>query len=320
MSVTVVALIPAAGFGTRFHDAGPKALVRLAGKPFLVHALERLAASGASTGPSWPSRRGTRPPSPTPSPGSPRCRWRRRRAARRAATRSSPPGGPRRAGDDDLLCVHDAARPLVDPADVAAVVAAAAEYGAALAGSPVTDTIKRVRDGVVVETVPRHDLFAAATPQVMRAGLFREAVEAGLSKPPTTSSSSRGAASPVRTVVTSRWNVKITFPEDLARAEAWLAAAGRPMSLRIGQGLDAHPLVAGAPLRPRRGRDPLRRGPGGALRRRRRPPRARRRAPRDGRGGGPRERLRDDRPGVEGRPVVASRHRGAREGGAARRS
>ena len=39
------ALVPAAGFGTRFHEGGPKALVLLAGKPLLVHALERLAAS-----------------------------------------------------------------------------------------------------------------------------------------------------------------------------------------------------------------------------------------------------------------------------------
>ena len=42
--MAVVALIPAAGVGARFHDAGPKALVKLAGKPFLLHALERLAA------------------------------------------------------------------------------------------------------------------------------------------------------------------------------------------------------------------------------------------------------------------------------------
>ena len=40
--MAVVALIPAAGLGTRFHDAGPKALVRLAGRPFLLHALARL--------------------------------------------------------------------------------------------------------------------------------------------------------------------------------------------------------------------------------------------------------------------------------------
>jgi 2-C-methyl-D-erythritol 4-phosphate cytidylyltransferase len=226
--VAVVALIPAAGLGARFHDSGPKALVRLAGKPFLVHALERLAASGRVD-------RAVVAISPGHEPafsaalagfrGMPVTTTRggeTRRDSVVAAWRASG------AADDDLLCVHDAARPLVEPADVAAVVAAAAEHGAALAGSPVTDTIKRVKDGVVVETVPRHDLFAAATPQVMRSGLFREAVEAGLTDATDDVGllERRGVA--VRTVATSRWNVKITYPEDLQRAEAWLAAEEVP--------------------------------------------------------------------------------------------
>jgi 2-C-methyl-D-erythritol 4-phosphate cytidylyltransferase/2-C-methyl-D-erythritol 2,4-cyclodiphosphate synthase len=226
--VTVVALIPAAGFGTRFHDAGPKALVRLAGKPFLVHALERLAASGrvdravvavsaGSEGAFAEALAGfDAMPVVTTQGGE------TRRDSVVAAWRASA------TGEDDLLCVHDAARPLVDPADIAAVVAVAAEHGAALAGSPVTDTIKRVTGGVVVETVPRHDLFAAATPQVMRAGLFRQAVEAGLSEATDDVELLERRGVIVRTVVTSRWNVKITYPEDLARAEAWLVAAGRP--------------------------------------------------------------------------------------------
>ena len=226
--MTVVALIPAAGFGARFHDAGPKALVRLAGKPFLIHALERLAASGrvdravvavspGSEGAFAEALAGFAAMPVTTTQGG-----ETRRDSVVAAWRASG------AGDDDLLCIHDAARPLVEPADVAAVVAAAAEHGAALAGSPVTDTIKRVKGGVVVATVPRHDLFAAATPQVMRGGLFRQAVEAGLfeSTDDVELLERRGVI--VRTVVTSRWNVKITYPEDLARAEAWLVAEGRP--------------------------------------------------------------------------------------------
>ena len=222
--MAVVALIPAAGVGARFHDAGPKALVKLAGKPFLLHALERLAASGRVDRAVVAVSPGHEPafaaalagfaaiPVATTRGGE------TRRDSVVAAWRASG------ASDDDLLCVHDAARPLVEPADVAAVVDAAAAHGAALAGSPVTDTVKRVRDGVVVGTVPRHDLFAAATPQAMRAGLFREAVEAGLADATDDVEllERRGVA--VRTVVTSRWNVKITFPEDLARAEAWLTA------------------------------------------------------------------------------------------------
>lgn len=225
--MAVVALIPAAGLGTRFHDAGPKALVRLAGRPFLLHALARLAASGrvdravvaVSPGHEEAFRDALAGFDAVPVATTRGGETRRDSVV--AAWRASG------AADDDLLCVHDAARPLVEPADVAAVVDAAARYGAALAGSPVTDTVKRVRDGVVVETVPRADLFAAATPQVMRAGLLREAVEVGLSDATDDVEllERRGVA--VRTVETSRWNVKITFPEDLARAEAWLAAGAR---------------------------------------------------------------------------------------------
>ena len=225
--MTVVALIPAAGLGARFHDAGPKALVRLAGKPFLVHALERLAASGrvgravvaispGSEAVFAEALAGFAGMPVTTTPGG-----ETRRDSVVAAWRASS------AGEDDLLCIHDAARPLVDPVDVAAVIAVAAEHGAAVAGSPVTDTVKRVRGDVVVETVPRHDLFAAATPQVMRAGLFREAVEAGLADATDDVELLERRGVVVRTVVTSRWNVKITYPEDLARAEAWLMA-GRP--------------------------------------------------------------------------------------------
>jgi len=225
--VAVVALIPAAGLGTRFHDAGPKALVRLAGRPFLVHALERLAASGRVDRAVVAVSPGHEPafaaalagfdaiPVATARGGE------TRRDSVVAAWRASG------ASDDDLLCVHDAARPLVAPSDVAAVVDAAAVHGAALAGSPVTDTVKRVRDGAVVGTVPRDDLFAAATPQVLRAGLLRAAVEAGLPDATDDVGLLEGRGVAVRAVVTSRWNVKITFPEDLARAEAWLAAEAR---------------------------------------------------------------------------------------------
>jgi 2-C-methyl-D-erythritol 4-phosphate cytidylyltransferase len=62
----------------------------------------------------------------------------------------------------------------------------------------------------------------------MRSGLFREAVEAGLTDATDDVGllERRGVA--VRTVATSRWNVKITYPEDLQRAEAWLAAEEVP--------------------------------------------------------------------------------------------
>ncbi len=226
--MAVVALVPAAGLGTRFHDAGPKALVRLAGRPFLVHALERLAASGrvdravvaVTPDQARAFEKALRGFSAIPWALADGGVTRRESVA--AAFAAAAPG------DDDLVCVHDAARPLVDPEEVAAVIQAAEEHGAAVAACSMTDTVKRVQGGRVVATVPRGDLVAAATPQVIRAGLFRK----GLDRPEPGETTDdvqllEGLGVPVAVVLTSRWNVKITYPEDLAWAEAWLARSKR---------------------------------------------------------------------------------------------
>jgi 2-C-methyl-D-erythritol 4-phosphate cytidylyltransferase len=171
---TAVALVPAAGLGTRFHEGGPKALVLLAGKPLLLHVLERLHASGRVT--------------EAVVAVQPGCE-----EAFLAALAAAPlpvrlvPGGVERrdsvasalgasgAADDALVLVHDAARPLIDPIEVAAVVDAAAVHDAAIAGHATVDTVKRIKGGKVVETVPRLDLVTVTTPQVFRAGLLRKA-------------------------------------------------------------------------------------------------------------------------------------------------
>jgi len=218
------ALIPAAGFGARFHEGGPKALVLLQGKPMLLHALERLAASGClksaviafSPGHEDTVRKALAN-APVPYTLVEGGVTRRESVARAflAAKFES---------EDDLVLVHDAARPLVDPVEVAAVVDAADKTGAAIAGYSVVETIKRVHGGAVVETVPRGDLFAATTPQVFRASLFRSAVakEGG---PEATDDAElvERTGGTVTVVLTSRWNIKITYPEDLAWAEAFLA-------------------------------------------------------------------------------------------------
>ncbi|MGZ5427940.1 MAG: 2-C-methyl-D-erythritol 4-phosphate cytidylyltransferase [Thermoanaerobaculia bacterium] len=222
--VRAVALIPAAGFGTRFHDAGPKALVPLAGRPMLLHALERLAASkrvreaviAISPGHEDAFRK-VLAVAPVPCTLVEGGVTRRESVARAflAATFES---------EDDLVLVHDAARPLVDPAEVAAVVDAAEKTGAAIAGYSVVETIKRVHGGAVVETVPRTDLFAATTPQVFRASLLRPAVaKEGGSEATDDAELVERTGGTVTVVLTSRWNIKITYPEDLAWAEAFLA-------------------------------------------------------------------------------------------------
>lgn len=223
---TGVALVPAAGLGTRFHDDGPKALVLLAGKPLLLHALERLHASDRVSGfvvaftPGYEEAFRAALAKAT-------LAWRlveggvTRRDSVASALEASG------AADEDLVLVHDAARPLVDPVEVAAVVDAAAERGAAIAGFAMVNTVKRTKNGNVVETVPRYDLVSVTTPQVFHAGLLRKAYAKSPAADVTDDSQLvERVGGTVAVVLTSRWNLKITYPEDLAWAEAFLARAG----------------------------------------------------------------------------------------------
>ncbi len=228
-----VALIPAAGYGTRFHESGPKALVRLAGKPLLLHSLESLAAStrvarAIVAAPADHLAEFEAALSGSPIPTSLVEGGLTRRDSVRAALDASDAAG------STLVCVHDAARPLVDPVEVAAVIAAAEESGAAIAAFAMIETIKRVRGGRIVETVPRGDLVAAATPQVFRAGVLRGAFESEGRRDVTDDAElveRSGIA--VTVVLTSRWNLKITYPEDLALAEAWLQRGSAPIGTAL---------------------------------------------------------------------------------------
>ena len=133
-----------------------------------------------------------------------------------------------RCGEADLIAVHDAARPLAPRHDIENVFAAAAETGAALLCTPIASTVKRVRDGLVAETVPRSDLWAAQTPQVARAELMRRAFAARGDRPATDEAELlERAGVPVAVVPGSARNFKITTPDDLALAEALLSAERR---------------------------------------------------------------------------------------------
>ncbi len=149
-------------------------------------------------------------------------------------------GGPERqdsmrAGLDALgpefsvVAIHDAARPFVRAADVSRVLAAARDVGAALLAVPVTDTIKRVRDGRVVETPARAECWAAQTPQAFRTELLREALAkasaAGVLATDDAQLVER-LGLPVAVVEGDPGNFKITRPDDLIRAEARLAREG----------------------------------------------------------------------------------------------
>lgn len=94
-------------------------------------------------------------------------------------------GGPRRQdsvanglramGSCEWVIIHDGARPLVTPKLIDMGLEAAKETGAAVAATPVIDTIKVSRDSFVLETLPRKQLRAAQTPQVFRSDIITEA-------------------------------------------------------------------------------------------------------------------------------------------------
>lgn len=167
------------------------------------------------------------------------------------------------AGHDDetLVLVHDAARPAVLPELIEAVAAAAASGGAAVIPIvPVTDSLKRVRNGRVVAPVEREEVVGAQTPQAARLGALRAAIEEAHAwgRPITDDAGALAAAgTPVHVVPGDPTNLKLTEPSDLVAMRAILASRANPPGgvvvlpggVRCGIGFDAHRLVPGRPMR-----------------------------------------------------------------------
>jgi 2-C-methyl-D-erythritol 4-phosphate cytidylyltransferase len=150
-------------------------------------------------------------------------------------------GGPRRQdsvlegmkqapdGFDGLVLVHDAARPFVEAETIDAVIAAAREHGAALPVLPVTDTIKRVREGRVVETLDRSELARAQTPQGFRFSLLARAYEAAFREQVSLTDEAMAVeriGGRVVVVPGSPRNRKLTTRDDLAWAEGFFGGDG----------------------------------------------------------------------------------------------
>lgn len=130
----------------------------------------------------------------------------------------------------DLIAVHDGARPLVPQQVLEAVVERAAETGAAAPALPVTDTVKRAREGLTEETVDRSELWTVQTPQVFEAGLIRAAVEKAAAdgeSPTDECGAVERLGMKVSLTPGSKENMKITTPFDLILGEAILEARAR---------------------------------------------------------------------------------------------
>ena len=225
----VAALVLAAGRGERVGATLPKALLALAGRPLLVHAIEGLAACAEFEAiiPVVPAShvahcaallRGRERVS-TPVAGGAE-----RQDSMRAGLAALAPGV-------ELVAVHDAARPLVRAREVGAVVAAARRHGAALLAVPVRDTLKRVVDDRIAETLPRAACWAAQTPQVFRVEWLREALakaEADGFQGTDDAQLVERLGVAVHVVAGDPGNLKVTWPEDLEIAELLLARRSLP--------------------------------------------------------------------------------------------
>lgn len=128
----------------------------------------------------------------------------------------------------ELVAVHDAARPFVSADLIARGVAATRAHGAAVAAMPVKETIKRVgADGLIRDTPPRDQLWAAQTPQFARHAALTRALTLAEREGRTVTDEAaaiEAAGEPVAVFPGAYTNIKVTTPEDLILAAALLDA------------------------------------------------------------------------------------------------
>ena len=124
-----------------------------------------------------------------------------------------------------FVAIHDGARCLITPEQIRKVCRAAYRHRAATAACPVTDTVKLAnRRGFIDKTLDRDKIFLAQTPQVFHADLYRAAL-ANVKDDSLTDDNQlmEKVRHPVRLVDTGKDNLKITTPDDVARATFILA-------------------------------------------------------------------------------------------------
>lgn len=229
-------LLPCAGIGERAAAGGPKQYAPLAGRPLVAHTLDALGrvpginrlllvlAPGdtrfAELLPDWAG-----PGRETAAVG----------GASRAETVRQGLEVLRAAGaaEDDWVLVHDAARCLVEPAGVQRLIEACRDdpVGGLLA-LPLADTLKAAdAEGRVEHTLDRRGKWAAQTPQMFRLGLLARALDAagpGFAAITDEASAIEALGLRPRLVPGHLLNLKVTWPEDFATAEALLRLRTEP--------------------------------------------------------------------------------------------
>jgi 2-C-methyl-D-erythritol 4-phosphate cytidylyltransferase len=222
--LSVWAVLAAAGRGERLDVDRPKAFAQLRGRPLVAESLERLEGS------EWIDAIVVVAPPDWEEPvillaeelG---CGKVVAAVAGGASRAESVRVGVGEVGDDAaVILVHDAARPLVSGSVIERLLTALNEgWDGAIPGLSLADTVKRVRDGAVVETLAREELTAVQTPQAFVASVLRGAVAGGDEGTDCASLVERHGGR-VTVVPGDPHLQKVTTPEDLALVESWLAA------------------------------------------------------------------------------------------------
>ncbi len=155
-------------------------------------------------------------------------------------------------GPWEYVAIHDGARPLVTDEVLAAVCRDAMAHGAATAAVPSKDTCKLADEaGFVAATPARDRLWAVQTPQAFSLALYREALEKARAAGQSYTDDCQlieAAGGSVKLTMGDYRNIKLTTPEDLLAARAYLGGEGGKKTVRIGYGYDVHRLVEGRKL------------------------------------------------------------------------
>lgn len=224
--MNTLAVIPSAGFGRRMGGTTPKQFLEIAGRPILEWTLSRFEAC--------PEVDGVILVVPAEAVEATQCQMNRfpkvvRVVAGGKERQDSVWAGLCAAADfhPEVVIVHDGVRPMITPALIAASVAEARKSGGAIVAVKVSDTIKRVTDGAICETVDRSTLWAAQTPQTFQFSIIQQAFERAIADGfvgTDEASLVERIGKPVAIVEGSRFNIKMTTPPDLEMAGSWLVS------------------------------------------------------------------------------------------------
>jgi 2-C-methyl-D-erythritol 4-phosphate cytidylyltransferase / 2-C-methyl-D-erythritol 2,4-cyclodiphosphate synthase len=241
MSVTVAAVVVAAGRGSRVGGDTPKQYRTLGGEPVVRTSLAVFARHPAIAAVQPVIHRDDMVLFADAARGLDLLPPAFGAATRQGSVRAGLEALP---SPPDVVLIHDAARPLASPALVSRAIAAAVASGAAIPAVPLADTVKSVsRSGRVLETLDRTGLRLIQTPQAFGfpaiLDAHRRAAVAGLFDFPDDSALAEWAGMTVSAFEGEAGNIKLTTEEDFARAEAQHGGS-RLGDVRTGNGFDVH--------------------------------------------------------------------------------